>query len=175
MRRWRWLLWLALTACSFDEGTKYGAPSGLKRDNLPLPPEAAAPAVDASCSMPEGGATCGVKWSTDIWPMMSGTGSWKCADANCHGGNANSPPINDPDEAYAALAGYMGIKIGTTAKPYIVPCSNDPMASTFLCNLQGMCGMQMPMQNDMLGSKPATPMEIQMVQTWITQCGAPKN
>ena len=171
----RWLLLAALTACSFDEGTKYGAPSGLKRDNLPLPPEAAAPGIDASCAMPEGGATCGVKWSTDIWPMMSGTGVWKCADANCHGGNANSPAINDSDQAYAALAGFAGIKVGNVAKPYITPCSNDPMASAFLCNLQGTCGMQMPLQNDMLGSKPATPDEIMKVQVWVTQCGAPKN
>ncbi len=166
----------ALAACSFEEGTKYGAPSGLKRDNLPLPPEAAAPPFDASCGpMPEGGSTCGVKWSTDIWPLMSGSGPWKCADANCHGGNANSPPINDADQGYAVLATFMGIKVGGTAKPYINPCSNDPMASAFLCNLGGTCGVKMPLQNDMLGSKPATAMEIGLVTTWITQCGAPKN
>jgi hypothetical protein len=167
---------LSIAACSFDEGTKFGAPSGLKRDNLPLPPEAAAPGVDASCAMPaEGGSTCGVKWSTDIWPLMSGSGPWNCADANCHGGNANSPAINDSDQAYAALAGFNAIKVNNVAKPYILPCSNDPMASAFLCNLQGTCGIKMPLQNDMLGSKPATMDEIAKVQLWITQCGAPKN
>ena len=163
---------VTVAACSFEEGTKFGAPSGLKRDNLPLPNEAAAPPFDASCGpMPEGGSTCGVKWSTDIWPLISRSGPWKCADPNCHGGNANSPPINDPDQAYAALATFTGID----AKPYINPCSNDPMASTFICNLQGTCGQKMPLQDDMLGSKPATAMEIGLVTTWVTQCGAPKN
>ena len=107
--------------------------------------------------------------------LSSSLSVWKCADANCHGGNANSPAINDSDQAYAALAGFAGIKVGNVAKPYITPCSNDPMASAFLCNLQGTCGMQMPLQNDMLGSKPATPDEIMKVQVWVTQCGAPKN
>jgi hypothetical protein len=160
---------VAVLGCAIEEGTKYGNPSGLKRDNLPSPPDAGTPAVDAGACATEAGA-CPVSWMNDIWPKMSGTGTWKCAAASCHGGGSTSPPINDPNQAYDALTAYM---VG--GKPYIKPCSMDPQASSFLCNLQGMCGNKMPLVDSMLGSQAATPMEIGQVSTWILQCGAPKN
>lgn len=167
---------LLLASCAIEDGTKYGNPSGLKRDNLPSPPEggtssggdAGACAMEAGAG--EGGASCGVSWSNDIWPKLSGSGTWKCAAAQCHGGGSTSPPINDKDQAYDALTAYM-----VAGKPYIKPCSNDPNASSFICNLQGTCGNKMPLVDSMLGSMAASQTEISQLNTWVIQCGAPKN
>lgn len=161
--------------CNLEPDSNYGNASGLSHQNLPSPP-----AAEGGSSGGDGGALCNgmgaidggpcpVKFSTDIWPMMSASGKWQCADSACHGGTAQSPFINDPASAYNNLVAY---KIG--GKPYVNPCSIDPDASTFACNLQGTCGIQgMPIPNP--PARPAAQAtDIGKVVTWA-QCGAPNN
>lgn len=162
-----------VVGCNLETDTKYGNPSGLSHTNLP------SPTVGEGGSGSDGGAlcngagpidggTCQVKFSTDIWPMMSATGKWGCADGACHGGTALNPFINDPSSAYANLTAY---KIG--GKPYVNPCTLDVDASSFTCNLQGSCGTQaMPIPG---GTRTAAqPGDIGKVVQW-QQCGAPFN
>lgn len=159
---------LLVAACAIDDGHKYGNPSGLQRGNLPGPgadTDGGGGGGDAQC---EAGA-CAVSFTNNLWPKMSATGAWKCADGKCHGGNANSPSIDSADQAYASLQAY---KIG--GKPYVLPCSTDPTASTFLCNIQGTCGQKMPLADITVMPTAPSAQEIVDIQTWV-QCGAPKN
>jgi len=162
-----------VAACDIEADTKYGPHSGLSKDNLPNPPPQEAGAIDASglCNGqgPIDAGPCTVSYTNDIWPKMSGT--WHCTDAKCHGGTAYQPQLADQDNAYLNLLAYM-----ISGKPYINPCSTDPDASTFVCNvISPACGAaQMPFPDNTLGSGPMSSGDIGTVTTWV-QCGAPKN
>lgn len=161
--------------CNLETNTSYGNPAGLSHDKLPSPPTiegGSSTDGGALCNGagPIDGGSCQIKFSTDIWPMMSATGKWGCADSNCHGGTALNPFINDPASAYANLTAY---KIG--GKPYVNPCSLDPDASSFACNLKGTCGQQaMPIPDTSKNRAAAQALDIGKVVTW-QQCGAPNN
>ncbi len=160
--------------CDLETNTHYGPHSGLSKGNLPTPPAPSLDAGDAAALCngqgPIDSGTCAVSYSKDIWPMMSAAGTWKCADAKCHGGTSYTPQIADPDEAYLTLTSYM---IG--GKPYFNPCSTSSTDSSFLCNVQGSCGsLQMPAQDNTLATGPMSPTDMTTVQTWV-ECGAPKN
>jgi hypothetical protein len=161
------LVIVGLAACAIDDEHKYGGPSVPQRANLPGPvgTDGGGGGDGAAC---EAGA-CAVSFTNNIWPKMSATGAWKCADGKCHGGNANSPSIDSPDQAYLSLQAY---KIG--GKPYVLPCTTDPTASTFVCNLQGTCGQKMPLADITVMPTPPTTQEITDLTTWVA-CGAPKN
>ncbi len=162
-----------VVACDLEVDTKYGPHSGLSKSNLPNPPPAEGGTnTDGglSCGTPVDAGTCSVSYATDIWPKMQGT--WHCSDAKCHGANVNQPTMLDsPDDAYAALLAY---KVGT--RPYFNPCSTDPDASSFICNISSpACGTaQMPFPDNTLGSGPMSGGDFSLVETWV-QCGAPKN
>jgi hypothetical protein len=193
---WRLALGLAIgvcgvvAACSGEVADPhYGPPSGLTGKSPPTgdpgdggtttPPaqDANAPA-NALCNGqgPIDGGACTVQWKRDIFPQMTG-GNWKCSDANCHGSKAAVAPFIDGNDAHAAYVSLMAYtKIN--AKPYINPCSVDPAASTFLCNLDPkgtVCGAAvMPLTSNPPGGKLLTTTETDQVKKWIA-CGSPEN
>ncbi len=162
----------AIVACDLEVDTKYGPHSGLSKANLPQPPAAEGGTGGdggTSCGTPVDGGACTVSYATDIWPKMQT--AWHCSDAKCHGGTSYQPQLDSADNAYANLMAY---KIGT--KAYLNPCSIDPDASAFICNISNpFCGTgQMPFPDNTLGSGPMSGGDLTLVTTWI-QCGAPKN
>ncbi|CAN5214694.1 hypothetical protein BH09MYX1_BH09MYX1_46390 [soil metagenome] len=159
--------------CSLDAGSHFGDHAGLSKDNLPAPPISEA-GVDLTklCNGagPIDGGACSVSWKNDIFPMMSSSGVWKCADNKCHGAQANAPyNLSNEDNAYGSLVAWQ-----TNNKVYLNPCTVDPDASAFSCNLSGTCGSRMPYTDNVLGSGPAQPADLAKLQTWIS-CGSPKN
>jgi hypothetical protein len=188
-------------ACSGDAPTTYGPPSGLQGKS---PAEAFTNngdddgggggngggngngngggnggGGDAGCggAGPIDGGACAVKWSTDIYPKMTAGGAWKCADTNCHGGNATPPIISgtSASAAYTALVNY-GL-IADTTKHYFNPCSTDPAQSAFVCNTTtpSTCGaLGMPSLATPPGAAAPTPTELTQIATWVG-CGAPEN
>ena len=162
-----------LVACDLEVDTKYGPHSGLSKNNLPTPPPSDASITKdggLACGTPVDAGACSVTYSGDIWPKMQGT--WHCSDAKCHGANANSPfGLDTADDAYNVLLNYM-----IANKPYFNPCSTDPDASSFVCNISNPnCGnAQMPFPDGTLNSGPMSGSDLQKVTTWV-QCGAPKN
>jgi hypothetical protein len=168
-----WIVFAAaLVACDLETNTSFGPHSGLSKGNLPNPPpEEAGTSSDggASCGTVVDAGACSVSYATDIWPKMQGT--WHCSDAKCHGGTSYQPQLDSASDAYNAMMNY---KIGT--KPYINPCSIDPDASAFVCNIQSPpCGAaQMPFPDNTLMSGPMSGGDFTQVQTWI-ECGAPNN
>jgi len=165
---------LVFAACDLEPDTKYGPHSGLSKSNLPVPPAGEGGSGEAGVvcdgGVPDAGA-CTVSFSKDIWGKMSTT--WHCSDASCHGGNSIAPyMLDNASDAYTNLTAYM---IGT--KPYFNPCSTDPDASAFVCNVStpSTCGSaQMPFTNPTLGSGPMSTTDLGLVTTWV-QCGAPNN
>jgi hypothetical protein len=160
-----------LVACDLEVDTKYGPHSGLSKNNLPTAPPSEAGIGDGGlgCGKPVDAGTCTVSYTADIYPKMQGT--WHCTDAKCHGGTSYSPQLDSADNAYANMLNY---KIGS--RPYINPCSIDPDASAFVCNISNPnCGSaQMPFPDNTLGSGPMSGSDLTQVTTWV-QCGAPKN
>lgn len=180
----RWLLAAGIIAtvgvaaaagCALDPGTKFGDHAGLSKDNLPAPPisdSGVDPSKLCNGKGPIDAGACSVSWKTDIWPMMSSSGVWKCGDSKCHGAQANAPyNLNNEDNAYASLLAWQ-----TNSKVYVNPCTTDPDASSFMCNLSttSACGTRMPYTDNVLGSGPALPADYAKLETWV-KCGAPKN
>ncbi|HEY1959935.1 MAG TPA: hypothetical protein VGH28_30210 [Polyangiaceae bacterium] len=163
----------AFLACDLEADTHYGQHSGLNKSNLPNPPppDGSTTGGDggAACGTPVDAGTCAVSFQNDIWSKMSTT--WHCSDAKCHGGTSYQPKLDTADDAYDNMMTYM---IGT--KPYINPCSIDPDASAFVCNISSPpCGAaQMPFPDNTLMSGPMSGSDLTLVQTWVA-CGAPKN
>ena len=167
------LLCVVLGACDLEVDTHYGPHSGLVKTNLPNPtPSDGGPLPDGAfaCGTPVDAGACSVSYSAQIWVNMSTT--WHCSDANCHGATANQPfNLDNATDAYNNLMAFQ-----IAGKPYINPCSTNPDASAFLCNVQSpACGTgQMPLANSAVGSGPMSSSDVALVQTWV-QCGAPKN
>lgn len=176
-------------ACTEDT-TKYGDSNGLAGKHLPTPSSTATatPGGDGGMVMtgpgladlcagagPLDGGACAVSWKTTIYPLyMSAAGTWKCADAACHGpGSATSPSISDdPLKAYLALATYVSPSFG--GKPYVNACSVDPATSAISCNLLGSCLPIMPTTGvGVMGASP-TAAENADIDKWL-KCGAPFN
>jgi hypothetical protein len=177
-------------ACAEDT-TKYGDSNGLAGKHLPTPSTTATatPGTDgggmtdglaALCAgagpiaSPDGGP-CPVSFQMTIYPKyMAATGTWKCADAACHGpGSLTSPSISDnPKTAYLSLANYKGASFAP--KPYINPCVTDPAPSAMTCNLAGACLPLMPTTGVGVTGAMATTAEQADVATWLA-CGAPFN
>ena len=173
-----------------DNATKYGDSNGLAGKHIPSPVNTGAPTDDAATMTgptlkdlcmgqgPVDGGACAVSWSTTIYPKyISAAGTWKCADANCHGpGAAQLPSISDDvAKAYLSLATYLGSGATSFArKAYINPCSIDPATSALDCNIKGSCTPKMPVTGASVASAGATAAEIADVDTWL-KCGAPFN
>ncbi|MEO7113857.1 MAG: hypothetical protein ABI183_25680 [Polyangiaceae bacterium] len=177
---------VVVIACGSEDDTRYGGPAGLSGKKVePVAAGAStnaagtlSPCTDGGVSALEGG-TCAVHFADTIFTKyMSATGTWKCADTNCHGpqGSAgtstNAPTIDgmDPRKAYVALAQFTGIN----AEPYINGCSTNPGASAMDCNLNGACSPTMPQSGAGVSPPGPTPQEIEDVETWL-KCGAPFN
>ena len=165
-----------VAGCNIEADTKFGNHSGLLKENLPKPPEdgdSGAGDGGALCNGngPIDGGACAVSWKTDIWPKMSSSGVWGCANNKCHGATANDPSgLDGQDHAYAILTAWTK----TAGKPYINPCSTDPDASSFLCNMSAACGTHMPYPDNTIGTGPAAPADLATLTTWV-QCGSPNN
>jgi hypothetical protein len=173
------------SACGATEEVKFGGPNALSKDKAPPTPgdqggaggngTGGSDAGSGGLNCAADGAACTVKWKTEIYPMIKSGGAWACSGGNtCHNGVA-SPAISDtdPDQAYAQLRAFTGIR----AKPYI-NCGGNPADSPILCNLtqQGAgdtCGSVMPKWPDGGRGAFGTP-EYQKLDTWI-KCGAPNN
>jgi hypothetical protein len=168
-------------ACSSDDGTHYGPPDGLTGKMLPAPSMSADPgagggpdagATDARPPQSDAGAACAVRWATDIFPNMTASGKWKCADSSCHGGFQAPAMSSDPHATYAALAGRMML-FAPKKLPYVLPGSTDPTASGIECNLAGTaCGNQMPIGSG--GAQAASAADLSALDTWV-RCGSPEN
>lgn len=155
----------ALVACNEVPETSFGNPNTLDRKNLPGE-GGAEPLV---CTGGEGGAAtfdggC-PSFTTNIYPLFSAAGKFKCADATCHGGKSK-PDINGGSPG-ACLASLKAIEVG--ARPYIPEAGADPNTATLVCNLQGGCGRRMP---EPPGQDPTTE-ELCMIDAWL-RCGAPE-
>lgn len=176
-------------ACS-EAATKYGDSNGLAGKHLPTPSTTATAAPGGEGGTMDGiaalcggagpiasgdGGTCAVSFTTTIYQKyMAATGTWKCADAACHGpGSLTSPSISDnPKAAYLSLANYKGASFAL--KPYINPCAVDPATSAMTCNLSNACPPLMPTTGVGVTGAVATPAELADVATWLA-CGAPFN
>ncbi len=164
----------AVVACDLEVDTKYGQHSGLQKSNLPNPPpvEGGGPSTDGGflCGTPVDAGTCSVSYTNDIYPKMTST--WHCTDANCHGANVQQPTMLDnANDTYANLQAFKGIN----NLPYLNPCSTDPDASTFVCNVSTpFCGTaQMPFPDNTLMTGTMSASDLMLVTTWV-QCGAPQ-
>jgi hypothetical protein len=183
----------AVFAACTEDTTKYGDSNGLTGKHLPSPSSTgtAPPGGDGGITTtgptlkdlcggagPLDGGTCAVTWTTTIYPKyIAAAGTWKCADANCHGpGSAQLPAISDKaDKAYLQLATYKGSGLtGFANKLYINPCSIDPATSALACNLLGSCTPTMPVTGGSVSSAGATAAENADVDKWL-KCGAPFN
>jgi len=136
------------------------------------------PLCDSQGLSTQSGSTCAVSFKRTIFPnYLSSSGTWRCADSNCHGPSGaagtsvNLPTIDDsdPKKAYAVLVSY-----SFQNKPYVDACSLDPNASGVLCNLSGACQPRMPQSGGGVVPSDPTPQEIADVKTWLS-CGAPFN
>ncbi len=169
-----------VAACSSGDGTHYGPPGGLTGKVLPMPSMSAEP-VDSggsssvssgSGSSADTGSPCAVSWANDLFPSMTASGKWRCADSSCHGG-FQAPVMNSDSHAtYAALAGRMML-FAPQKIPYVLPGSTDPTASGIECNLSGTsCGNQMPITSG--GAQAASAADLAKIDTWV-RCGSPEN
>jgi hypothetical protein len=153
--------------CNEPVEVSYGNANGLDRKNLPG--EGGTEPLVCGAGEGEGGAGPGFdggcpSFATDIFPYFQANGKWRCADGTCHGGTS-APPVAG-DDPTACLSSLKAISIG--GKSYLAEGSNDPNASTLLCNLQGACGSKMPKPP---GADPTTA-DLCMVEAWL-KCGAP--
>jgi hypothetical protein len=125
---------------------------------------------------PEAGPPgCAVSWTTQLFPNMTETGKWKCAETTmCHGGLQAPKMTSDPVATYKTLASYT-TQNAPMNLPYILPGSTDATKSAVLCNLSsGACGAQMPLAGVVAGTVALTAQEDMMVSTWVA-CGSPNN
>ncbi|MGH7280631.1 MAG: hypothetical protein ACRELY_03840, partial [Polyangiaceae bacterium] len=145
------LIPLAL-ACGSEDETKYGGPAGLSGRKVADPTGAAgtssvgspAPCNEAGASTEEGG-TCTVSFQQTIFAkyMNGTTGTWKCANSNCHGPTGaagvgvNAPTIDgtNAQAAYNALTQFNSLQ----GEAYINACTTDPSGSAIDCDLKGSC------------------------------------
>jgi hypothetical protein len=173
-------------ACSADDATRYGPPGGLRGSQLPSPTGTATgttpPQSDGGGNPPpsDGGGggggdavaqSCTVSFKTDIYPKMMPDGTWKCSNAQCHGGGT-APAIDgaSASSAYAQLAKYT-----INGTPYFNAGNADPTKSTFECNVKGTCGAaQMPIPGGAVGATAVSGGDATTIDTWL-KCGAPNN
>lgn len=155
-------------SCADPPSQEYGNPNGLLRKNLPGDGGGVSP---LSCAG-DGGAQlladggCAVSFSQNLLPLFQANGTWHCADAVCHGGKAQPPPITCADGGAAAcIASLSAITVGGLS--YL---NTDGGQAGIICNLQGSCGNKMPLAP---GKDPSDD-DLCKLQTWMA-CGAPPN
>jgi hypothetical protein len=130
----------------------------------------------------EGGATtggghCSVSWSEKIYPNMTATGTWACANSSCHGpGSGTSPTLSGGETSfYEALAGFQVPVSATMNLPVLAPCETDPAKSAFVCITSSpSCADEMPPAGNSAGAQALTASDITLIKTWIA-CGAIDN
>ncbi len=162
---------LMVIACA-AETYDYGSSQALGDPNLLFPVADAGLGTEAGACTPDrfvDAAGCSVSFRRDIFAGKM-INAWGCTTAGaCHGGD---PPPNKPSlDALDASAAYESLRAYTlrgTALRYINPCSTDPAASGFVCNMHSACGSPMP-PNGQVPDADLLPLEA-----WIA-CGAPNN
>lgn len=175
-----------VVACMTDyqkglDDPRYGSPNALDKQTPPGPSTEALSdrdepggddddqplCVKNGGTLLEGNPDCEVSFAQDI---LSAFGNAGCHQSACHGGATpfNLPPI-DPGDPGAMWKGFSSFAL-SNGKPYINPCSTDPVESTIACNVSatGTCGVLMP-QGSGLSDDVVT-----MIETWL-KCGAPNN
>jgi hypothetical protein len=173
---------LVVIACAPPEDPAIGAPNGILGRQ---PPSAVG---DGGAAPPSGNqgvacteadwakdddAACAVKWSTDIFPKV--TGAWNCTLAGaCHqpgapGGSPAALPLIDKDNAATAFKQLAEFKNDSLGRVYINPCSKVLGESAFHGNISGTVGKVMPP-----GSGVSVQADKDQLKTWI-ECGAPNN
>jgi len=114
---------------------------------------------------------CAVKWSDIFTKTIAANGTLKCGQGGCHNAGGTSPEISGDDakKAWDQLTKYKMGNPKAKDKPYINPCSKDPVESAIGCNLDGKnsCDQMPP------GSGAAAD-EYTKITQWV-QCGAPNN
>jgi hypothetical protein len=163
---------VAAVNCSEPEPPRLGGPNSLEGKEHPRPSSAEEGNKGEGICGEAGGAInggpCAVSFAKDIMPLLTGT-AWGCAGASCH---VSIPPVitTNAQDTWDALR-----RKTTAGKPYINPCSVDPAASSFECNLlaTGACGSKMPPPSAPAATQP-TEAEIKKVRDWIV-CGSPFN
>jgi hypothetical protein len=175
------LLPVGAAGCSSFDNTSYGPPGGLTGKKLPGQSDTAdaGPSeggMDDAAGAGDGGAPasdCGVSWSTQIFPQMTASGSWKCSDmSSCHGGLQSPLMTADPSVTYAHLAAYT-MHLGPQRLPYLLPGEPDPSKSGIECNLTSdACGNRMPLTSN--GARLLDAQQSQVLDAWV-RCGSPDN
>ncbi len=156
-------------SCADPPSQQYGNPNGLLRKNLPGDGGGVSPLSCAGDGGPQlladGG--CAVSFTRDLLPYFQSNGTWHCADAVCHGGGKQPPPLTCSPDAGAGpcIASLGNITVGGI--PYL---STDGGQAGIICNLQGSCGNKMPLAP----GKDPTEDDLCKVTTWMA-CGAPIN
>lgn len=156
---------LVNVACGDVQSVNYGNPNSLERKNLPGEggTEALVCTGDAGASG-DGGCP---SFATDIYPLFTAGGKWRCSDKACHGGT--TAPAIDGGSPGGCLDSLK--KITVTKLPYVPSDGGkDPNGSAILCNLQGSCGSRMPQPP---GQDP-TSADLCKIEAWL-RCGAPNN
>lgn len=170
---------VAFVACSAVEQPKIGSfdtSKDLVRPNFPG-------SVSGGCgTIVTPDPSCAVKFSTDIYPMLTSGSPWNCAASGCHGSTTAQPlpygfgiGVNPtPAIAYSTMAATTSF-----AKPIINPCSTVPGDSYLYCNIGGtaggttQCGPAMPQgARDKPTDPPPTGSD--KLETWL-KCGSPNN
>lgn len=153
-------LYLTAAGCIEEDTTEFGNPNTLSRQNLPG--EAGVTPVVSGCAAKfDGGCP---SFDTDVYPYLTETGAWRCADAACHG--SVTTPRLECDTPDACFAGLSAIQID--GKPYL-STGIDPANARMLCSLQGTCSSKMPKPP---GADP-TPDDLCIIDTWL-KCGSPR-
>jgi hypothetical protein len=171
--------------CATEEEIRFGGPEaciGGRCSGSPSPTSTGSTMSTASGGSDCMGGACDVSFKTDIYePLLSATGTTKCADALCHGNAAAAEgdfffPDGDASAARAALLGYQIDDV-----PYVT-CST-PMNSKVLCNMflgagmtnkYGKCGTTMPYLQGEVIAEVLTEAQLDLIAEWIA-CGAPDN
>lgn len=162
----------AAVHCSEPEPPRLGSPNALEGKEHPRPSSADEKSpTEGICGGGKGaidGGPCAVSFKADIVPLLTGA-AWGCATSTCHGGT--TPPKIPPGDDKGIWDSLR--RESTAGKPYIDPCSIDPAASSFECNLKptgAACGTKMPIGS---GVQP-TDAELKKVRDWLV-CGSPFN
>jgi hypothetical protein len=172
---------IAVVSCTAPPAQTYGNPNGLLRSNLPGDGGGVSPIL---CGGDGGGGDgglvllddggCPVSFTNDLLPNFvaqngqPNIGAWDCSSANCHGGNAQAPPVKCTLEGGAGQCIDSLSQISVAGIPYLSADAGG--VPGIVCNLQGTCGNAMPQPP---GKQP-TADDLCKLQAWIS-CGAPKN
>ena len=166
-----------VVACNLEVDTKYGPHSGLSKDNLPTAsarPETAATLAARLQRQAHRRRRVRVSYTNDIWPKMSSSGAWHCANNKCHGGTAYDP--QRPRRPGQCVRQHHEVDDhGRQALHQPVLDRSRRLVLRLQHRTPVVRHAQMPFPDNTLGSGPMSgTADLATLTTWV-QCGAPKN